>query len=473
MMGSRRFLGGATVALGILWSGTAAAQRSGFGIDRFEPAERGSQMFVVDTLDIRGKARPALGAVLDYGYKPLVFYDKDGNEKSAIVRHQLFTHVGGGVVLADRLRLAVNLPIALYQDGEESVVNGETLKPADKPAVGDLRFAADLRLVGQTTDPFTLAIGVRAWLPTGQRSEFTGDGSARVGPQVMAAGDLGLLAYGARIAVVYRARDDAYAGSDLGSELYGSAGVGLKTSDRKLLVGPEVYANSVFTGDSFFKTRGTPAEWLFGLHYDITNDVRIGAGVGSGLTRGYGAPQLRTVAVLEWSPAYEKPDRDRDGIPDEEDACPDTAGVRTNDPRTNGCPPPPPDRDRDGIVDPLDACPDVPGVPDPDPKKNGCPPDRDGDGIPDVTDACPDVKGVADPDPHKNGCPPDRDGDGVYDSEDACPDTPGVRTTDPKTNGCPPPPPDTDGDGILDADDACPKVPGPANPDPKKNGCPL
>jgi outer membrane protein OmpA-like peptidoglycan-associated protein len=33
------------------------------------------------------------------------------------------------------------------------------------------------------------------------------------------------------------------------------------------------------------------------------------------------------------------PDRDHDGVPDTEDACPDVPGVHTDDPKTNGCPP--------------------------------------------------------------------------------------------------------------------------------------
>lgn len=33
------------------------------------------------------------------------------------------------------------------------------------------------------------------------------------------------------------------------------------------------------------------------------------------------------------------PDRDHDGVPDAEDACPDVPGVRTDDAKTNGCPP--------------------------------------------------------------------------------------------------------------------------------------
>ncbi len=449
----------------------SAQSRTGFAINRFEPAERGSQFFVNDTLDFRGDLRPALGATLDYGYKPLVVYDRAGNERSALVRHQLFTHVGGALVLGDRVRFGLNLPIALYQDGESSILNGERFKAAEKAAVGDVRLAADVRILGEYGDVFTLAGGVRAWLPTGQRSQFTGDGSTRLAPQVMAAGDVGPFTYAARLALVYRSRDDAYAGSQLGSELLGSAGAGLKALDDKLVIGPEVFASSVFTDErSFFKTRGTPAEWLFGLHYDVS-DFRVGAGVGGGLTRGYGAPQLRGLFSIEYVPAYEKPDRDKDGIFDDEDACPDVAGVRDPDPKKNGCPvvAPPPDTDGDGIIDSQDACPNDAGPRTDNPNTNGCP-DRDKDGIIDKVDACPDVPGVTDPDPKKNGCPPDRDGDGIPDTVDACPDVPGVQDPDPKKNGCPP---DRDGDGVVDAEDACPDVPGPRDPDPKKNGCPL
>ena len=224
------------------------------------------------------------------------------------------------------------------------------------------------------------------------------------------------------------------------------------------------------SSDAFFKTRGTPTEWLFGAHYDV-GDVRFGGGVGGGLTRGYGAPQIRGLFSLEYVPQYEKPDRDKDGIVDSEDACPDQAGPANPDPRKNGCPlpKPPSDRDKDGILDNDDACPDQPGPRTNVASTNGCP-DKDKDGIPDAIDACIDVPGLPDVDPKKNGCPPDRDGDGVFDSEDACPDVAGVKTTDPKTNGCPS---DKDGDGVIDSVDACPDIPGPQDPDPKKNGCPL
>jgi len=419
------------IALSLLLPGSARAQTQGFAIDRFEPAERGSQFFVVDNLDLRGAARPALGAVLDYGYKPLVAYDLDGNERSAVVRHQAWVHLGGSLVLEDRVRLAFNVPVAVYQDGDATSLNGESFKPSDKPAIGDIRLAADLRLVGTKTDPFTFAIGLRAWLPTGPSEQFAGDGSLRLAPQLLAAGDLGLLTYAARLALVYRGRNDAFGGTQLGSEMVGAIGAGLKTNDGRFVIGPEVFASSVFSStDTFFKTRTTPVEALLGLHYDVVPDVRVGAGAGTGLTRGYGAPEFRGLLSFEWAPAYEKPEPAQAPPP----------------------PPPPPP--------PPEPPPPVPVVP---------PTDTDGDGVADPVDACVDVPGVATNDPKTNGCPPDRDGDGILDSVDACPDLTGIKTEDPKTNGCP----DADGDGIFDPEDACPKLAGPRNADPKRNGCPL
>ncbi|MBW8358427.1 MAG: OmpA family protein [Weeksellaceae bacterium] len=112
------------------------------------------------------------------------------------------------------------------------------------------------------------------------------------------------------------------------------------------------------------------------------------------------------------------------------------------------------DRDKDGILDKDDLCPDTPGLP----EFQGCP-DTDGDGIPDKDDQCPDVAGPVE----NNGCPwPDTDGDGIIDRDDNCPNVPGPA----ENAGCPWP--DTDGDGILDKDDACPTVPGLA----QYNGCP-
>ncbi len=143
-------------------------------------------------------------------------------------------------------------------------------------------------------------------------------------------------------------------------------------------------------------------------------------------------------------------DRDGDGVPDSEDSCPDLAGEVEN----SGCPyilipmPRPDlelilppidicsitptfcDRDRDGILNEEDACPDEYGLA----LFYGCPLyafDMDGDGVLDDDDICPTEAG----DPVNNGCPDpsDSDRDGVPPTLDYCPDEAGPAPN----HGCP------------------------------------
>ena len=104
----------------------ASAQGSGFALNRFDPSDRGSDWFVLDSLDLRGHLRPAAGLVGDWAYKPLVLYDAKGNEKSAIVEDQVFVHLGGSLVLWNRVRTGLNVPIALYQRGDAPTAKGTT-----------------------------------------------------------------------------------------------------------------------------------------------------------------------------------------------------------------------------------------------------------------------------------------------------------------------------------------------------------
>ena len=442
----RSLLALAALAAPLVASSVGAQQvQKGFALDRYNPSERGSDWFVLESLDFRGNVRPAIGVVGDYAYKPLVAYDSNGNEFASIIRHQLYGHFGGSLVLWERLRLAFDLPILLYQKGTSGYYpGGITFQASNAQSVGDLRLTADVRLFGTYQGPASLAIGAQVFVPTGSQRDFTSDGKVRVEPRVMFAGDASVIAYAAKVGVTYRAQDESFAGTDFGSELAWSAAVGLHVDDRKLLIGPEVYGASTLSDP--FKKRTAPTELVVGAHYVIGDSIRIGGAVGPGISRGFGTPELRALASFEWFAPYEEP---------------------------KAPPPKPSDRDEDGILDRDDACPDEKGVPSDDPKKNGCPKpkDTDGDGIVDPEDACPDVKGVPSDNPDKNGCPPDRDGDGILDADDACPDEKGEKNDDPKKNGCPPPK-DTDNDGIIDPEDACPETPGPRNEDPKKNGCP-
>lgn len=366
----------ATLVLLLLPSRALAQTRGGFAVDRHEPAEAGSAWLVVDDLDLRGRARPALSVTLGETYKALVVRDASGEERASLLRHRLGVHVGGAVVLADRLRLGLQVPVALYQDGESATVAGEALAPATAPAIGDVRLAADVRLFGRHRAPLTLALGARAWLPTGLRSQLTSDGAARIAPQILAAGEVGVLVWAARASLAWRARDDAYAGVPLGSELTGAVGAGVRLGRFRL--GPELSAATRL--EAPFAGKTTPIELLLGGEARVRPDLAVSCGAGTGLGPGFGSPAARALVAVAWSPPPPEPpppDRDRDAIPDDTDACPDLPGPRSGDPEANGCPlperVPDEDTDADTVRDADDACPAVPGVRTADPMTNGCP----------------------------------------------------------------------------------------------------
>ena len=176
-------------------------------------------------------------------------------------------------------------------------------------------------------------------------------------------------------------------------------------------------------------------DYSIGNKFGVYAEYSMGA-IASGPEATYG---LMSVGV---SYGFGSGDRDKDGVSDKKDKCPDVPGLK----EFEGCP----DTDEDGLPDNEDDCPEEAG-----PIENkGCP-DTDGDGVLDKDDTCPEVAGLEE----LNGCP-DADEDGIADQDDECPDEAGVT----ENNGCPWP--DTDGDGVLDKDDECPEEAGTG-----ANGC--
>lgn len=403
-MGTRAFLSAITVCSSLaLFSATAAAQAQvqarGFAVDRFEPSEPGSDWFVNESLDLRGDPRPAFRAVLDWAYRPLVLYDPSdiqGNPRANVITDQIFVHAGAGLVLDDRWRVGVDVPVALYQGGEDVAALTATTRSPERPAVGDVRLSSDVRVLGTYGGAISAAVGAQVHLPTGSRSLYTSDGTVRVAPRLLVAGGLEGFLYAVKLGFGYRPWDASFEGRPLGSEALFSAAFGVKVNDR-FVFGPELSGSTVVTGgDRPFRTRNTPLELLIGAHLTFLDRWRAGMAIGPGFTRGDGSPSMRVLISLELTPDV-CVDKDGDGICAEEDACPTVDGVREN---------------------------------------HGCPADRDHDGFPDTEDACPYAMGTRTADPRTTGCP-DRDGDGVADRDDACVDVAGTPTDDPATNGCP------------------------------------
>jgi outer membrane protein OmpA-like peptidoglycan-associated protein len=452
-----------------LGSGSALAQQ--VALDRFEPAPAGDRMFGVESPFAAGEGVPHVSLLFDYAHNPYTLRHGPGlTDPGAVVGDQMFLHLNVSIAILNRVNLNFEVPAAVAQDGSDPT-DGRTVYTSPHEAqFGDVRLGARVNLYGNYNDPFQLALSGYIWVPTGASNSYVSDGKVRGMPSLIMGGRTERLVWSFASGVQFRPTQTINTDIQQGIQVHLGAGMGFLFNDGKAQIGPEV---KVILVPKKVDLKSTNAEALVSARYRLFDDFELGLGAGPGLTSGFGTPDVRVIGMLAFTPKMKPPappDRDADGVPDAEDACPDVAAPREANPAKPGCPAAP-DRDGDKVADDVDACPDKAGVASPDPAKNGCPADRDGDGIPDDVDACPDAAGVQSSDAAKNGCPlpKDADGDGIPDSEDACPNAAGMKSSDPKQNGCPG---DRDGDGIRDDLDACPDVKGVPSKDPKKNGCP-
>ena len=492
---------GVTVAVGLgcLFSTTTAFAQflgpkeyteHGFQIERYEPSIAGESTFGIERPWYSSTRWFAADLTLDEGHN-LAYVGGLRKDANTALDNQLVGHLDLAASFLDRFLFGISLPLTLYETG--TLYNG--IAPLGyggfnhSQGFGDPRLSGMLRLFGHSDrSPIAMHIGAHVWIPSvGDRNQqgHDGDASARVMPELVLDGRI-LRTLRWTFNFGYYWRDDAKI-TDLATQLKNVVGdtinAGLElaftSKDNRFNIGPELWFASEALHGKFMYKGYTELELIVSAHYLIADQVRIGVGIGGAPVKDIGTPELRALFRLAYAPVRKHappppPDTDHDGIPDNEDACPGVAGVRTMDPKTNGCPPPPPDRDHDGVVDSDDLCPDEPVGDHPDPKRPGCPAkDSDGDGVYDYDDMCPDTPAGAHPDPAKKGCPAiDSDGDGVFDYEDKCPQVPAGAhpETAPDKLGCPKP--DRDHDTVPDDVDACPDKPGAPSPDPKKNGCP-
>lgn len=184
------------------------------------------------------------------------------------------------------------------------------------------------------------------------------------------------------------------------------------------------------------------------LGYDLFVSPRFRVGPSAGFVQiiensSEVSPEDARLVLIGVHLAMEKPveqvvsDRDRDGIPDHRDTCPDTPEDRDGFEDEDGCPDI--DNDQDGVLDKVDSCPDEPEDLDGHDDLDGCPDiDNDDDGLLDTKDNCPDIAEDPDGFEDEDGCPDlDNDQDGFPDNVDKCPNEPETVNNYADDDGCP------------------------------------
>lgn len=298
-------------------------------------------------------------ALLHYTLNPLVYQYDDG-EQVRLVSDVVQADVTAGFTLW-RVRLGLDLPLYLYQVG------------AAGSGVGLGEIAPDVKfgVLDGRGSPIGLAIEGRTTLPTSTVGNALG--SSEVGWEAAVvvdrwfgdvfrvAANVGLRG-GPKTALENVTLND-FLTLRLGGALAATrdAGVAVELAGQKGLAD---------AGMASF-----PLEGLVSGYGYLSDTLVLRGGVGTGLTRGIGSPDLRVMAGLGYEPKAPPPaaagDVDHDRVPDDADACLDVAEDRDGHEDADGCPEP--DNDADGIPDVGDPCPnaaeDEDGVKDGD----GCP----------------------------------------------------------------------------------------------------
>ncbi len=302
----------ATVAAVIGHASRAEAQQQpqGFAVERFYPSAPGGGWFVMDALDMRGNLGGAMAVTGSYALKPLRV--TDGAQHLAVVSDQAFTDFGFAATY-DRFRLYLNLNMPLTTTGQGGTVGAYRFSSpsvslgATPDTLSDPRLGLDVRLFGGAKDPLRVGAGAQLFVPNGRRSDYDTDGSFRGMLRVLAAGDVGLLAYAGHLGVHVRPLDDSPApGSPQGSEMLFGAAVGARLpvdgdGHAVVIVGPEIYGETAF--QSFFGSTTTGLEALLTSRLEGTAgngpQLRVKLGSGGGLNPHFGAPEWRAVIGIE------------------------------------------------------------------------------------------------------------------------------------------------------------------------------
>jgi outer membrane protein OmpA-like peptidoglycan-associated protein len=337
-----------------------------------------------------------------------------------------------------------------------------------KVVMGDARAALKLGIFNRKY--LQIALRGALILPFGDDTIFTGERFWAGEGRLILSSQLGPVLLAVNAGYLARKKEEILAPYDL--KVLGQRRVLLEINDEVtwglgavFSIAPRVSLGVEIAGNVPVLAKGPtdmPMEAMGGVIVQLTSRASLTLGASAGLGRYIAkengdylgrSPDWSVFATTSFTTLAPERiagvmDRDKDGIPDDKDQCPDEPEDKDGFEDEDGCPDP--DNDQDGIPDERDKCPSQPEDVDGFEDEDGCPdPDNDGDGILDVDDRCPGVD--ADKAANFKNTVEDKDG---FEDDDGCPDL------------------DNDGDGIPDALDRCPNEPEDLNGVDDEDGCP-
>jgi outer membrane protein OmpA-like peptidoglycan-associated protein len=472
--------------------------RGSFATQLFEPALGLDTYLSVEGPNVNSHLGFNVGLMMNYQHRPLVLYTQtkvgavsggfDIEKANAIdvVKSQMTADLVGAIGLHYKwlhAQVGLDLPINLVVSGKEVDDQGNETGDLSATGMGDLRLQLKALLWSHPSG-FGLAFAPDITFPTGNDDGFGGDPNVTFTPWIVAGYQTG--DFSAALNLGYLIREPTtFFSSEISHQLAYGLGASYRVHDRVVLLA-ELFGRAGFATESDCRFDNTeqkrvcdstsgsdldafPLETDFGARIKMVHGLYATAGVGFGLIKAIGSPQIRVLAGALWAPDFS--DTDKDGIYDQSDKCPAQAEDKDNFQDSDGCPEM--DNDEDLIPDAQDKCPNKAEDKDTFQDSDGCPDeDNDGDQIPDLRDNCPFKPETKNGFKDDDGCPdvPDQDEDGIEDTKDRCPKQPEDKDNYEDADGWPDP--DNDADGVPDNFDDCPLKPEDMDNFKDDDGCP-
>lgn len=335
-------------------SNSASAQERAYNLDYLRPQLGPSGFLLAPTARVAeahdyGLELAGLGALA-----PLVASVPPPDR--AVVRHRVMAELGFWYVLAERLQLALAVPMVAHQwRGGRDI--GDGVGRLASVALMDPRLSLRASLwgapdvSGQALDGPALALESEMTLPLGSARNLAGERATSIHSRLV--GDFHLLQMGVSFGtgLRHRVRAAELVGTSFRDEwtLHGALKMPLPFFPAASSV---IEWHSALAIDALGDSDLATHDLLLGMRY-VADGWTLGAAVGRGFTSRPGSPVLRGLVTLSYRPA--KKDADDDGVPDARDECPFLPEDRDGFEDDDGCLDP--DNDGDMIIDKDDLCP--------------------------------------------------------------------------------------------------------------------
>jgi outer membrane protein OmpA-like peptidoglycan-associated protein len=370
-----------TALLAVLWANFSLAA----GINHFQPAAGPHNYVVTNHPAVLRHLTPSAWVLGSYARNPLVCRDAEGRSAYPIVEHQGNAELTAAVGLFDRFEVGASLP-GVYVNGPAVPANPTALCGGFQPegvnafAVADPRAFAKV-LLTPWNEGVVAAFRIATDVPLAQFSKQAGPfaGERRfpsLTPALTAGYSSEWFKVGVDLGMTFR--EPAPLGDIvIGQEVVYGAATEVTILPGTLFADLDLYGRAAPAFLLGSKNQ-FPLEAVVALKYFV-GPVLLLAGAGTGLIADYGAPDMRVFAGVGFyplpkkEPARQAPpsDRDGDGIPDEDDECPNEPEDFDGWQDADGCPDP--DNDGDGILDADDECPNDPETFNGFEDEDGCP----------------------------------------------------------------------------------------------------